>query len=232
MTDNKHTGHRERVRKDFLENGFSETTPQHKILEMLLFYSIPRKDTNEIAHELIDTFGSIEGVLDAPNEQLLKIKGISENTVALIKLILPIASIYRSQKATEKRTFTSSDSIGDYLIEKYLSYKKETLSITSFNGKGQLLGFDILSTGDSSSVELSVRRVIETVMKRNSTCVVIAHNHPSGNALPSPEDIALTENICSILSSINVKLLDHIIICNNDYISMYQTVRYRHIFQK
>lgn len=232
MPENKHIGHRERVRREFLENGFSETTPPHKILEFLLFHSIPRRDTNEIAHELIDTFGSISGVLDASNEELLKVKGITENSVALIKLILPIASIYRSQKAKPETVFNSFDAIGRYLSEKYLSFNKEVLSITSFNSKGQIISFDILSEGDTSAVELSTRKLVETVLKRNPTCVIIAHNHPGGNALPSKADIELTEKCYEILKSINIKLLDHMILVSGDYISMAQSRDFKYIFHK
>ncbi len=232
MSENKHEGHRERVRRDFLENGFSETTPPHKILEMLLFYSIPRRDTNEIAHELINTFGSIQGVFDAPIDQLLKVKGITENTVALLKMILPIASIYRAEKVNHDKNFTSTNQIGDYLLEKYLCYTKETVAITSFNGKGQILGFDVLAEGDSSSAELSIRKILEIVMKRNPVCVVLSHNHPSGFAIPSNEDLALTNKLFTLLANINVRLLDHIIIANNDYVSLAQSRNYKAIFQK
>ena len=232
MPENKHEGHRERVRRDFLENGFSETTPPHKILEMLLFYSIPRRDTNEIAHELINTFGSIQGVFDAPIDQLLKVKGITENTVALLKMILPIASIYRAEKVNHDKNFTSTNQIGDYLLEKYLCYTKETVAITSFNGKGQILGFDVLAEGDSSSAELSIRKILEIVMKRNPVCIVLSHNHPSGFAIPSNEDLALTNKLFTLLANINVRLLDHIIIANNDYVSLAQSRDYKAIFQK
>ena len=232
MPENKHTGHRQRVRREFLENGFSETTPPHKILEMLLFYSIPRKDTNEIAHDLIDTFGSIEGVLDAPNDQLLKIKGISENSVALIKMILPIASIYRSQKVKPQQSFTTTNQIGNYLMEKYLNFKNETLSVTSFDSKGQIIAFDVISQGDSSAVELSVRKLVETVLKRNPVCVVLAHNHPKGIAIPSGEDVLLTEKCYEILSNINIRLLDHIVVANDDYVSMAQSKNFAYIFQR
>ncbi len=231
MSDNLHKGHRERVRKEFLEKGFNEKTPPHKILEMLLFYSIPRKDTNEIAHELINKFGSLEAVLEAPYEQLVKVKGVSENTAALIKLIIPVASRYRSKIITNNAVLENSNQLGEYLVAKYMGFTKETLAITSLNAKGKVLGFDILSIGDASSVELSVRRVIETVIKRNPVCVVMSHNHPSGSALPSADDIRLTANISDTLSNINVRLLDHIIICENDYVSMAQSERFKHIFQ-
>lgn len=231
MSDNLHKGHRERVRKEFLENGFNEKTPPHKILEMLLFYSIPRKDTNEIAHELINRFGSFEAVFNAPYEQLMKVKGISENTAALIKLMIPIASRYNSKMISKNAVLNNCNQLGRYLVAKYIGFSKETLAITSLNAKGKVLGFDVLSVGDVSSVELSVRRVIETVIKRNPVCVVMSHNHPSGNAIPSADDIRLTANISDTLSSINVRLLDHIIICDNDYVSMAQSKEFDYIFQ-
>ncbi len=232
MSNNLHEGHRERVLKEFLENGFNEKTPEHKMLELLLFYSIPRKDTNELAHLLIDTFGSLDAVLEAPVEQLVKVKGIGEKTAALIKLILPFASRYTSKKINDKKEFRTSDQLGEFLIAKYMGFTKETFAITSLNAKGKFLGFDVLSIGDVTSVELSVRRVIETVIKRNPACVVMSHNHPAGSALPSADDIRLTANISDTLENINVKLLDHIILCNNDYVSMSQSKEFDYIFRK
>lgn len=232
MSYNPHKDHRKRVRDEFLENGFNQETSEHKMLEFLLFYSIPRKDTNELAHLLIDTFGSLEAVLEAPVDQLLKVEGVGENTAALIKLILPIASRYTVRKMGNTKQFTSIDQLGEFLIAKYIGFTKETFAITSLNAKGKFLGFDILSVGDATSVELSVRRVLETVIKRNPACVVMSHNHPAGSAVPSRDDIRLTANISDTLENINVKLLDHIIVCNNDYVSMAQSKEFNYIFRK
>lgn len=232
MSENLHKEHRLRMRKEFLENGFNEETPPHKMLEMLLFYSIPRKDTNELAHRLINTFGSLEAVLEAPVEQLLKVDGVGENTAVLIKLILPFVRRYQVKKITQKKEFGSSSQLGEFLVAKYMGFKKETFAITSLDSKGRFLGFDILSIGDATSVELSVRRVIETVMKRNPACIVMSHNHPSGSALPSGDDIRLTANLSDTLENINVKLLDHMIICDNDYVSLAQSKEFDYIFHK
>lgn len=232
MSENLHNEHRKRVKNEFLENGFSEETPPHKMLELLLFYSIPRKDTNELAHRLINTFGSLEAVLEASVDQLKKVDGVGENTAVLLKLILPFTRRYTSKKIIQKQNFTTSNQLGDFLVAKYIGFNKETFAITSLNAKGMFLGFDILSVGDATSVELSVRKVIETVIKRNPACVVMSHNHPSGSALPSTDDIRLTVNLSETLENINVKLLDHIIICNNDYISMAQSKEFDFIFHR
>lgn len=231
MGDGIHDGHRERVKEEFLKNGFNESTPPHKVIEMLLFYSIPRKDTNDLAHLLVNRFGSISGILDAPVEQLTEVKGISLNTAILIKLIISVARIYRSEKSKKIDGYTNHDDVCKFIVSRYFGYTKEVFSVTSFSGNGSILGFDILGEGNISEVNVSTREVIETVLKRQAVCAIIAHNHPSGTAVPSDEDIAVTRNIQSALSHINVKLLDHIVICGDDYVSMAQSRLFMKIFE-
>ncbi|MGN0493169.1 MAG: RadC family protein [Acutalibacteraceae bacterium] len=231
MGDGVHDGHRERVKQEFLKNGFDESTPPHKIMEMLLFYSIPRKDTNEIAHELLNRFGSISGILDAPANQLTEIKGVSLNTVALLKLVISVARIYRTEKSEKQGRFNNLDEVCDYILSRYFGYTNEVFSVISFSGNGRILGFDILGEGNVSEVNVSTREIIETALNRQAVSVIIAHNHPSGTAVPSEEDIAVTKNIQSALSHINVKLLDHIVICGDDYVSMAQSRLFRKIFE-
>lgn len=231
MEENVHSGHRERVRREFLKNGFDEDTPPHKIMEMLLFYSIPRKDTNEIAHELVSRFGSIAGIIDAPVDELVKVNGVNTNTAALIKLIMPVARRYMFDKKRNTHKYSNIDEVGNYLLSRYIGYSKEVFSITSFSGSGSILGFDILSEGDVAEVSISTRTVIEAVLKRQAVCAIIAHNHPDGVAVPSDNDIAVTENIKNALAHINVRLLDHLIIADGDYVSMAQSRLYKNIFE-
>lgn len=230
MGEGIHDGHRERVKQEFLKNGFNESTPPHKIVELILFYSIPRKDTNEIAHELLNRFGSISGILDAPTQELTEIKGVSLNTAILLKLIISVARIYRSEKSEKQVDFANLDEVSDYILSRYFGYTKEVFSVISFSGSGRLLGFDILSEGSVSEVNISTRDIIETVLKRQAVSVILAHNHPGGTAVPSNEDIAVTKNIQSALSHINVKLLDHIVISGDDYVSMLQSRLFKKIF--
>ncbi len=228
---NPHKDHRERVRREFLENGFSDATPPHKILEMLLFYSIPRKDTNEIAHALLDRFGSVEGILNASAPELMRIEGIGENSAALIKLLVPL---FKHYQIGNNKTFrpTSYDQICDFVKKKYMGLTHEVFAITTFNHAGKLIAFDILSEGDVSAVAMSNRIVVEKVLERKAAAVVISHNHPTGHAFPSDSDIERTKELLSAFRHLDIQLLDHIIVSNedNDLISLAQSQRYCYIF--
>ncbi|MBQ6848107.1 MAG: RadC family protein [Clostridia bacterium] len=228
---NPHKDHRERVRREFLENGFSDATPPHKIFELLLFYSIPRKDTNEIAHELLNRFGSVEGVLNASAHELMRVNGVGENTAALIKLLVPIFKRYQS---SDRKTFKprSYDEMCDFVKKKYMGITRETFAISTFNHTGKLIAFDVLSEGDVSSVAMSNRSVVEKALERKAAAVIISHNHPTGHALPSPSDVKRTEELFAAFKHLEIQLLDHIIVSNedDDLISMAQTEKYDYIF--
>lgn len=230
MHKNLHEGHRERVRQEFLQHGFDQNTPPHKILEILLFYCVQRTDTNSIAHELIAKYGSLAAVLDAPVEELAKFKGLSERGAVLLKLIMPTARRYIYDKSQQKPTFCNLDSIGKYILSHYLGETKEKLGVMSLDARGTLLDFEFLSEGDLSSVGLSMRNLVKTVLSNNATAAVICHNHPNGIALPSNSDVELTKQVAQSLSNVGVQLIDHIIICETDFISMAQSREHGYIF--
>lgn len=224
-----HKGHRKRTRESFLANGIPESTPEHKVLEILLFYSIPRCDTNEIAHRLINKFGSLSAVLDAPVHELLKVDGVGEKTVSLLKLIMPIARIYMSDKK-ENVNKMDYNSICNYIIGKHCGYCDEVVAITCFNNKGSIISFDIIGNGDVSEVSISIRKIVETVLKYNASAAILSHNHPNGNAIPSAQDIETTKRIVTALANINVRLIDHIIVADDDCVSMLQSENLRYVF--
>ena len=231
MAESIHSGHRKRVRKEFLLMGLNEATPPHKIIEYILFHSIPQKDTNEIAHELLERYGSISAILDAPVESLMKVKGISEVSVSLLKLILPVARIYQNEKSSNIKVLNTIDEMSQYIIGKYFGYNNEVFSMLSMNASGKVLGFDIISSGNVSEVSVSLRDVVETALKRKAACTIIAHNHPGGVALPSGDDIKVTEMIYNTLKQVNVILLDHVIIADDDYVSMLQSTCFNYLFR-
>ena len=231
MATNIHEGHRDRLRDEFLNLGENQSMHQHKILEMLLIYAIPRKDTNPIAHALIDTFGSFSAVFDADVEALSNVKGMTKNAAVLIKSILPIARAYMESKNYNQNSLKTFEDIGNFFMTRYLGIKSETCSLLCLNGKGEILSFEVISDGDLDSTGLSVRTVIQHVIKTSATAVVLAHNHPSGIALPSVQDIEITKMVSQALKTISVSLLDHIIIADNDYISMAQSSKFEHIFK-
>ena len=229
--ENPHKDHRKHVRKEFLANGFSDATPPHKILELLLFFAIPRKDTNIIAHDLFNRFGSIAAVLEATPEELMRVDGIGESAAALIKLFLPVFREYNKEKSVKSSKITSIDQIGDALMKKYIGYTTEVFTLVTISNKGTVIAFDTIGECDVSSIGVSTRSVIEKVIERKAVGAVICHNHPNGNALPSSADLEMTRRLALALSHINVCLLDHIIIADDDWVSLYQTPDYSHIFK-
>lgn len=232
MAENIHKDHRKRVRKEFLEKGFNINTPNHKIMEMLLFYGIAQKDTNEIAHRLINYFGSFEAVLEADAEELQKVEGIGENCAALIKLVHFISEYYLNEKSKDKKIYTNLDEICEMVANRYINIKKEKVAITCLDNGGKVLGFDFIGEGDIASVGVSIRKVIEIVLKRNAASIILSHNHPGGTALPSKEDIEATETLVKSLNELDVGVLDHIIIADNDYVSLRQSYQYGNMFKE
>ncbi len=231
MSDHLHDGHRDRVKDKFLENGFTKETPTHEILELVLFYSVPRKDTNELAHKLLNEFGSLSGVLNARPEQLMKFPGITKNTAVLFKMILEISRVYNTEVASDRNVFKSSEEIGEYIFSQFVGVTDERFGLLSLSNNGKLLSYDIVSVGDISSVGTSTRKVIEIVLRSRATTVVIAHNHPGGLALPSAADLETTKRINEALKHIGVHLYDHIIVADGDFVSLAQSKDFAEIFK-
>ena len=226
-----HDGHRKRLKEEFAISGFNSDTPPHKILEMLLFYSIPRIDTNELAHELINNFGSLSAVIDAKPQDIMKIKGAGESTATLFKFIRFISNYYVNEKRKDVKKFGSPFEICDYLLDKYIGFDKEVVSVISLDNLGGFLGFDIIGEGDITSVGISLRKIIEVAFKRNAVAIILAHNHPHGEAVPSAADLETTLKIAEALKNINVSLTDHIILSDGDYISFRLSEMYCDIFK-
>ena len=231
LENNLHTGHRKRLREEFLKNGNLIDMPEHKLLELLLFYSIPRKDTNEIAHMLLNRFGSISNLLDASPYEIMKTKGIAESSVVLLKLIMPMARKYLEDKNTKINVNTSTDDVCEYLASLYLGFSEEVFGIITFNISGVMQGFDKLTEGDIASVNLSVRKLAEVIIARNAASVILAHNHPNGFALPSHEDLEATVKVKQFLTNMGVKLIDHIIVADGESVSLAKSIKYQDIFK-
>lgn len=230
MTENIHAGHRDRLRSEFLSISNPMNIPEHKLLEMLLFYGIPQKDTNPIAHELINRFGSFSAVFEADVTELCKVKGMTKNAATLIKLILPIAKTYIDKKYDDNEYLKTLEDIGRFIVKKFFAVNAEQCALLSLNRMGKVLSYDILSEGDIDSVGISIRSIIERIIQTGATAVVLAHNHPGGIALPSPADVSITQAISVALKTIGVNFCDHIIVASDDYISMAQSSEYKELF--
>lgn len=217
-TDNKsiHEGHRQRLKDKFLEHGFDGFEP-HNILELLLFYSIPRKDTNEIAHDLLNAFGSLKNVFSANFEDLIKVKGITENSATLIKMIPQIAKEYMDDSLREVPLFDNAHKIGKFFVNKYLGEKNEIVYAMLLSNKFELLSVLKVHEGSVNSAQVSTRKILDAVVRHNASMIVLAHNHPDGTVCPSMDDIETTANLMTAFNAFDIKLIEHFIVAGNEY---------------
>lgn len=213
-------GHRERVKRRFLSedlDGFEA----HNALEFLLFYALPRIDTNGIAHSLIDRFGSFSEVLEAPLDELASVDGVGDNAAIFLKLLHSTVRYYENDVSRRSQeSFDSKDAIGKFLIEKFAGEKNEKVILLLLDNKGGLIESRVLHEGSVNSSAVNVRRITEIALMGRASSVIIAHNHPRGIAIPSADDISVTESIRRALMLVDIKLLDHYIVAENNYIRL------------
>ena len=217
--ENIHEGHRKRMKERFMKSGLDDFAP-HNVLEFLMFYSIPRGDTNPIAHRLIDAFGSLSGVFDATPEELMKVSGVGESTAILISMIPQMARKYLEDKADAVNVVGGCGDIGAYLLPKFVGRTNEALMMVSIDNKNKVISCSVVAEGTVDSAKVSRRKVMEEAMKVKATRVILAHNHPRGVAVPSAEDVAMTREIGRLFAQVGIELVDHIIIADDDYVSM------------
>ncbi len=227
---NNHQGHRKRLKDRFLREGL-DNFEIHNILELLLFFGIPYKDTNDIAHELLNKFGSLSGVFDAPYEELMNVSGIGENVATLIKMISPLSRKYMEDKLNEKAVLDSCDAVGEYLVAKYRFRQDELFSMVCLDQSSRLIGWEQISSGTINITAVNTRKAIEAAMKTSANAVVLAHNHPNGLAVPSSDDIRSTQELVDALGVIGVRVLDHIIIAGEDFVSLASSRQYKNLFK-
>lgn len=208
---NLHEGHRQRLKNRFLESGLDSFQP-HNILEMLLFYSIPRKDTNDIAHELIEKFGSLSGVFDANIEDLVKVDYITENSATLIKMIPAISRAYLMDKSSHIKQLNNVEIIKEYLLGLFHGEKNEVVYVLFLTNGFDLISHYKLHEGSVNSTAIDVRRIMEYVIKTNASMIILAHNHPNGSVFPSMEDIETTGRLMTMLSPFNVPVVEHFVV--------------------
>lgn len=216
-----HDGHRARKREQFLQHGL-DAFADHEVLELLLFYALPRRDTNPVAHELIDRFGSLEQVLAASPEDLEQIPGMGTAAAALIKLVPQITRRARVSSADTELPLDTTERIGRFFVEQYIAEKQEIMYQLCLDAKGRMLSCRRVSEGSAAAVSLNLRQIVENALRSNAVLVALAHNHPSGVAFPSREDIAATLQVRGALETIGVQLVDHIIVADDDYVSLRQ----------
>lgn len=219
MAASIHTGHRQRVKEEFLARGLSGLA-DHKVLELLLFYAIPQGDVNPLAHALVEHFGSLSGVLNAPYEELIKVKGVGENTATLLRMIPAVAARYMEQTGEFGGELSCAWQFQDLLVPMFFGARNEIVYLVCMDGKNKLLTCRKLGEGIADSVIITARKVLEAALSCNASRVALAHNHVSGIAMYSPADVATTSEVFRLLAQVDIELVDHLIIANDDMVSM------------
>lgn len=221
-----HAGHRQRLKERFLKDGL-DNFEEHQVLELLLFYGIPQRDTNEIAHELIQRFGSLSKVLEATPEELGEVKYVGDNVATLFKLITAVARYYQVNCAMREVILPTIDACGKYLVPYFYGRQNETVFLLCLDAKCKVLCCEKVGEGSVNSAGVPIRRIVELALKNNATSAILAHNHPSGLAIPSGEDIQTTRRVALALDAVEIGLVDHIIVADNDWVSLSQSGLYR-----
>ncbi len=221
-----HDGHRERLKSRFLEHGMDSFNDLNA-LELLLFYAIPRRDTNVIAHALLDRFGGLSGVFDASIPELTDVPGVGENAALLIKLVPQMVKKCELSKVSDMRTFHKSSQVAQFLIPRFLEEREELVLVLCLDTRNNLLCCEVLNRGVVNAVDISTRRLVEHALKHKASAVVLAHNHPDGVAMPSREDEIFTGKAQEALRLMGIRMMDHIIVAGKNYFSMRDSGFYR-----
>lgn len=221
-----HEGHRQRLKDRFRIEGLDHFEERH-VLELLLFFCVPRKDTAPMAQALIDHFGSLALVLEATADELEKVPGVGYNVSTLLTLTTELARYYHVKQSEKPVILDKTELYGNYLLPQFHRRRNETVFLLCLDAKCKLLCCKEVGEGSVNSASIPIRRVVEIALGCNATTVVLAHNHPSGLALPSGEDIQTTRRMAMALDAVEITLADHIVVADGDFVSMVQSGYYR-----
>lgn len=224
VTTHFHKEHRRRVKERFLQSGFSAFA-DHEMLELLLFYAIPQKDTNVLAHRLLMHFGSLGGVLSATHEELCEIEGVGEHVAVLLRLILPLAArteIVKEQKKLD--ALETVEAVGAYLLRRFAGENSETVQLLLLDNARVPIECVRIHEGAINSVSVTPRLLIETAISRRASFAVLAHNHPGGIAVPSGDDLSTTRLMQDAFAAVGIPMLEHFVIAGNSYTPILGTI--------
>ena len=215
----KHGGHRDRLRERFIHDGL-DGFEEHNILEMLLFYTIPQKDTNELAHSLLDRFGSLEGVFRATPEKLMQVEGVGEHTALFLGLFSDLMDSYITDRR-QNEIISGIENITAFALRKLSYAPVESLLVFFFDNKQFLLSWHCLQEGSVTPEEIDIRTMVHMVMGTNATYVMMARNNPKGMAKLIKKDNAIALTVSEAMRSIGVLLYDYIVVSRDrSYVTM------------
>lgn len=218
MKESLHDGHRKRLKKRFLDEGL-KNFEDHEILQLILFYAIPIKDTNELAHILIDKYGSLSKVIEADPKDLVRIDGISEHSAILLNLLPQFYIRYKTDRGKEKTCLDSSKKAGEFIRNLYYGISYEVVYILCLDAQYNLIHYEILHEGTIDEALIYPRLAVESALRHKALSIILSHNHPGGTPVISQADIAATKKISNALNAIDIEIMDHVIIAGDRYIS-------------
>ncbi len=224
-----HSGHRKRLRNRAATEGI-ETFEPHNLLELLLFYTIPRVDTNETGHRLLERFGSFSAVLDAPVEELMEIHGVGPETAQFLNMLPSLFRVYMREKTVPAKKLTDIDECKPLFYPHFVGRTREVLCMICLQAGNAVSRCIEISSGDGSSVEVDCRRIVLEALHANAAGVVLAHNHPSGKAVGSTADHEATAQIADALNAVDIPLIEHFIFAGNRTTALSTDSRFTQFF--
>lgn len=213
-----HEGHRKRLTKRFVNEGF-EGFEEHEILEYILYYAIPRVDTNPIAHRLLKTFGSLSGVLEATAHDLEQVPGIGPKSAAYLCMFPEMLRAYMQSRLGKRPMLQSIQDACDYAVSLLFGKPFEQFYVIWLNTQNRVIHHEMLSEGSISESPVYINKIAAAALRHHAVRGIIAHNHPGGNVKPSKADLQTTQNIMKALGVLGIDLVDHIIVSDNETFS-------------
>lgn len=221
---NIHEEHRERVRQKVLQHGL-DTLTDYEMLEYLLFFAIPRRDTSPLAHALINHFGGFAQVLDATEEELLGMQGVGPATARMLTSYVAVNRRYMQCKARGNRLLDTTEKQAACLLPLFHGVRDEQVYLLALDDRYRLLRAAKLAEGTVNTVLIDAQKAASVAMRAGATNVVLAHNHPGGCELPTADDLIATGTVMQKLDVLGILLLDHIIVAGGEYMSLRRTGR-------
>lgn len=214
-----HDGHRARLRERYLNEGLDSFAP-HEVLELLLFYAIPRADTNVLAHRLISHFGSFAAVLEADPESLCEVLGIGKKTAVFLNLLHSASNYYVKNRWGDRPALLNTTDAGNYVRAQIGERTSEVFLLLCLDSYRRVIRSVLVSEGTVSETPIQPRKLAETALRHRACAVILAHNHPSGVLHPSDDDLALTRSLCVMFESLGINVIDHIIVAGAGFTSL------------
>lgn len=213
-----HLGHRDRLKSRFERAGVAGLQ-DYEVLELVLFYALPRRDVKPLAKELLQRFGSLKGVFDADREALLATPGIGPHAASLFRIVREVGSLYLRQRAEEHEQISSTKELIDYCLSSMGGLKDEHFAVIYLNARNRIIAVETIQEGIVNQAVVYPRKVLEKALLHKASAIILVHNHPSGHVRPSDADIRLTRVLQDAARVMDIALHDHLIVGENRFFS-------------